>query len=279
MIHEIYPHKLHNEFLPNQKPQPDDIIICVKDDTLMVKDSGGQAELPTWQVLPAEVECRFLVTLDERKVYYAVEEGLAPLPGFSYRTLRQIRYEIGKPLELMYLLYTAWHLICWYRDNRFCGRCGQQTEPAAKERALVCKKCGQTIYPRIVPAVIAGVIWGDKILLTKYAQRKMTFYALIAGFTEIGETLEECVAREVMEETGLKVKNIRYYKSQPWGSVQDLIVGFYCEVDGDPTIQLDKNELQEGRWVAREDITGQADDWSLTNQMMMAFKAGREGSC
>lgn len=279
MIHEIYPHKLHNEFLPNQKPQPDDIIICVKDDTLMVKDKGGQAELPIRQVLPAEVECRFLVTLDERKVYYAVEEGLAPLPGFSYRTLRQIRYEIGKPLELMFLLYTAWHLICWYRDNRFCGRCGHHTQPSAAERALVCSHCGQKIYPRIVPAVIAGVIWGNKILLTKYAQRKMAFYALIAGFTEIGETLEECVAREVMEETGLKVKNIRYYKSQPWGSVQDLIVGFYCEVDGDPTIQLDKNELQEGRWVAREDITGQADDWSLTNQMMMAFKAGREGSC
>jgi NAD+ diphosphatase len=121
---------------------------------------------------------------------------------------------------------------------------------------------------------VVGVINGDSILLTKYANRKMSFYALVAGFVEIGETLEECVAREVMEETGLKVKNIRYYKSQPWGSVQDLIVGFYCEVDGDTTIRMDKNELKEALWMKRENIQGQTDDWSLTNQMMMKFKEG-----
>jgi len=112
--------------------------------------------------------------------------------------------------------------------------------------------------------------------MTKYANRPMSFYALIAGFTEIGETLEECVAREVMEEAGLKVKNLRYYKSQPWGSVQDLLMGFYCDVDGDTEIKLERNELKEGRWVPRAEIEGQTDDLSLTNEMMMVFKEGRE---
>ncbi|MCR5757147.1 MAG: NAD(+) diphosphatase [Selenomonas sp.] len=276
MIHEIYPHKLQNAFLINPQPKADDIVLCVKENAIMTCNHGGQMNLPTRQDIPEGVTYRFLFSLDQQNVYYVLEEGINLLPNYSYRTIRDIRYEIGSPQELMYLVYTAWHLISWYRNNRFCGRCGHETHHSDKERAVICGKCGQVIYPRIVPAVIAGVTWGDKILLTKYARRNMPFYALVAGFTEIGETLEECVAREVMEETGLKVKNIRYYKSQPWGSVQDLIVGFFCDVAGDANIRLDRNELQEGLWVAREDIVGQTDDWSLTHQMMMTFKAGKE---
>jgi NAD+ diphosphatase len=92
---------------------------------------------------------------------------------------------------------------------------------------------------------------------------------------EIGETLEECVQREVYEEVGLKVKNIRYYKSQPWGFVDDLLVGFYCEVDGDPTIDLDTSELKSGIWTKREDIVLQPDELSLTNEMMKMFKESK----
>ncbi|WP_245582730.1 NAD(+) diphosphatase [Selenomonas ruminantium] len=242
----------------------------------MVSELEGNVKFPTWQELPETLDYQYLFSLDKQGVFYLLQEGREPLPGFTYKTLREIRYEIGAPLQLMYMMYTAWHLICWYRDNRFCGRCGSHPRHSTRERALICDKCGNRIYPRIVPAVIAGVIWEDKILLTKYANRKMSFYALIAGFTEIGETLEECVAREVMEETGLKVKNIRYYKSQPWGSVQDLIMGFYCDVDGDTHIHIDKSELKEGVWVSRAEIEGQRDDWSLTNHMMMTFKAGKE---
>ena len=276
MIHEIQPHKLNNVFVTGRKPAAGDIVICVKEDSLMVSELEGNVKFPTWQELPETLDYQYLFSLDKQGVFYLLQEGREPLPGFTYKTLREIRYEIGAPLQLMYMMYTAWHLICWYRDNRFCGRCGSHTRHSTRERALICDKCGNRIYPRIVPAVIAGVIWEDKILLTKYAHRKMSFYALIAGFTEIGETLEECVAREVMEETGLKVKNIRYYKSQPWGSVQDLIMGFYCDVDGDTHIHIDKSELKEGVWVSRAEIEGQRDDWSLTNQMMMTFKAGKE---
>ena len=276
MIHEIQPHKLNNVFVTGRKPAAGDIVICVKEDSLMVSELEGNVKFPTWQELPETLDYQYLFSLDKQGVFYLLQEGREPLPGFTYKTLREIRYEIGAPLQLMYMMYTAWHLICWYRDNRFCGRCGSHTRHSTRERALICDKCGNRIYPRIVPAVIAGVIWEDKILLTKYANRKMSFYALIAGFTEIGETLEECVAREVMEETGLKVKNIRYYKSQPWGSVQDLIMGFYCDVDGDTHIHIDKSELKEGAWVSRAEIEGQRDDWSLTNHMMMTFKAGKE---
>ena len=99
--------------------------------------------------------------------------------------------------------------------------------------------------------------------------------ALIAGFTEIGETAEETVQREVMEEAGIKVKNITYYKSQPWGSANDILLGYYCEVDGSDIITMDSEELKYAEWVNREDIVLQPGNFSLTNEMMRMFKEGK----
>jgi NAD+ diphosphatase len=145
---------------------------------------------------------------------------------------------------------------------------------SGKERALCCSSCGNTVYPRINPAVIVGVLNGDKILITRY-RTGYSHNALIAGFAEIGETLEETVSREVMEEAGIRVKNIRYYKSQPWGMAQDLLVGFYCEADGDDTIRMDEGELKYAAWTAREDLQLQPNNLSLTNEMMRMFKENR----
>ena len=134
--------------------------------------------------------------------------------------------------------FTAKHLAGWYGVNRFCGRCGTRTTRSNTERAICCPSCGNTIYPKICPAVIVGTIKRgetkdkDQMLLTKY-NRGIEYYALVAGFTEIGETFEETVAREVMEETGISVKNIQYYKSQPWGVADDILAGFICEADGE----------------------------------------------
>ena len=112
------------------------------------------------------------------------------------------------------------------------------------------------------------------MLITKYRSGN-SYSALVAGFTEIGETLEETVAREVMEETGVTVKNIRYYKSQPWGMAQDILTGFFCEAEGDAAIHMDENELKYAEWVKREDIVLQPNKMSLTNEMMTIFKEGK----
>ena len=146
-------------------------------------------------------------------------------------------------------------------------------EPDSRERALVCSGCGNKVYPRINPAVIVGVVNGDRLLITRY-RTGFAYNALIAGFTEIGETLEETVRREVMEEAGIRVKNIRYYKSQPWGMASDLLVGFYCDVDGDDTIKMDESELKYAQWLRREEIELQPGEHSLTNEMMKLFKSG-----
>ena len=111
--------------------------------------------------------------------------------------------------------------------------------------------------------------------MSKYAGRSYRSYALIAGFIEIGESAEQTVQREVMEEVGLKVKNIRYYKSQPWGFTDSLLFGYFCELDGDDTIRLDTNELSQAGWYTRDEITLEDDYLSLTREMILQFKEGR----
>ena len=201
--------------------------------------------------------------------------------GCSFNSLRNLRKEGLGPQYLFFAAYTAQQLVNWYVDNTYCGRCAAPTIHSRSERAVKCPKCGRRIYPRIIPAVIVGVLHRgdrkeeDRIVLTKYAGRDVPYYALIAGFTEIGETIEETVKREVMEEVGLKVKNLQYYKSQPWAMADDILMGFYCEVDGDMEIKLDRTELKEGGWYTRDEVVLQPDEYSLTNEMMRNFKEGR----
>ena len=216
----------------------------------------------------------YLFSVDDDD-YFLLNKDPEEIPeGYNFCTVRDLRNQQIGPKYRTFAAITGLHLYNWYRTNRFCGYCGHETIHSSTERALKCPSCGHLIYPRIVPAVIVGVKNDDKLLLTKY-RKEFTPFALIAGFTEIGETLEETVSREVMEEAGLRVKNIQYYKSQPWGVVDDLLAGFYCEVDGDTDIHMDASELKLAEWKTRDEIELQPNDFSLTNEMMREFKEGR----
>ena len=144
-----------------------------------------------------------------------------------------------------------------------------------KTYAYACLYKSDTETVDLIPAVIVGVTHGDKILMTKYAGREYKRYALIAGFTEIGETAEETVKREVMEEVGLTVKNIRYYKSQPWGFDSNLLLGYFCELAEEGEIRLDEEELSVAEWVDYHDIPEDKEKLSLTHEMMTYFKEQR----
>ena len=276
MIQDIYPHRLHNEFIPNRPLDPEGWLFLYRGQEVLCRVAEGAVALPRVREIEGLAECRFLFTLDDTPCFLGFREGEDAPEGWEFVAVRALRSRAVGPRDFIFAAWTAFQLNNWYMDNRFCGRCGSPTRPAEDERAMVCEHCRRRIYPRIIPAVIVGVTHGDEILMTKYKGRDIPFYALIAGFTEIGETLEETVAREVMEEAGLKVKNIRYYKSQPWAIVDDLLAGFYCDVDGSPEIRMDTNELKEAVWMRREDVTGQPNDFSLTHEMMMTFKAGKE---
>ena len=140
------------------------------------------------------------------------------------------------------------------------------------ERKLQCPECGNEVFPRINPAVIVAVSHGDELILTKYAGREYKKYALIAGFAEFGETIEQTVQREVMEEVGIRVKNLRYYKSQPWGFSGSLLFGFFAEAEGDLTIYRQEDELAEAMWVPAEEIVLDIEEISLTREMMQVFQ-------
>lgn len=256
---------------------------------MLFRIRDDKAELPLRAEFPAEAECTYLFAIDDTEYYLitapedSTTDGKIGFPedfklpeDCMFKTVHELRNEGKMDRLLTYAAFTAQQLAGWYRDNVFCGTCGGRTVHGDVERSIICPKCGRIIYPRIAPAVIVGVTNGDRILLTKYRGRLYAYYALIAGFTEIGETFEGTVEREVMEEVGIRVKNIRYYKSQPWGVADNILAGYFCDLDGDPTIHLDTNELRIGEWTAREDIILQPDDLSLTNEMMKIFKEGRE---
>lgn len=185
------------------------------------------------------------------------------LPALKFRSL--------KPLNISFAVITAWQLYTWYRDNKYCGRCGQKTVLDNKERMVKCTNCSNMIYPKICPGVIVGIIHRGRILLTKYANKGYNRYALVAGFTEIGETLEESAKREAFEEVGLRLKNITFYKSQPWSASSSLLTGFFAEVDGSDKVVLETDELKEGTWFYPEDIVRMHEGVSLTEEMINYF--------
>lgn len=141
----------------------------------------------------------------------------------------------------------ASQLVNWYQMHRYCGQCGNQTRLDASLRVARCDDCQLDYYPRINPCVIVLVTHGNSILLARSVRRGATFFSCLAGFIEPGETAEEAVAREVYEEVGIRVRNVRYVKSQPWPFPSQLMLGFYADYDGGE-IRLQADEIAEAHW-------------------------------
>lgn len=279
MIQDIFPAKFYNHY-EEHKPCDNDIVFLFWNNQVYVSYDTEAQKL----VLPAfkDFSCpglvaTYLFSIDNQK-YFLLTDDIVPvanLENYSFYTPRQLRDMPLASNRELFAVFSAYHIWKWYDDNKFCGRCGHELKHDSVERALFCSECQTKIYPRINPAVIIGILnkEKDKILITKY-RTGYAHSALVAGFTEFGETLEQTVEREVMEEVGLKVKNIRYYKSQPWALAQDLLAGFFCEIDGDDKIKMDEGELKYAQWVSREEVELQPNDYSLTNEMMKMFKSG-----
>ena len=270
MLQEIAPRHLYNQYHP-QQPSDDDIICVFRGQEALMMCLEDEIRLPNRELLAdGIVQNVYLFSVDKRAYFLAELREDFPLPeGYGFDNVRAHRKSL--PKHRVYAMMTAWHLYIWYRDNRYCGRCGGFTRHDEKLRMLKCPACGNMIFPKICPAVIVGVINGDKILLTRYSNRVTPSYALIAGFTEIGETAEDTVRREVFEEAGVHVKNIRYWNTQPWGIDADLLLGYFADLDGSPEIHMDKEELSLANWYSREEMDIPADDVSLTNDMIRAF--------
>lgn len=302
MIQDIAPHK-YDSCYRSQKPQDGDYALYIKDNKALLiertfaddrdlaetdKSLPGEDRKRTQMEIPAIKELEefltevkdhagYLFSIDD-KAYFLIEDfdnGMTDAEAPASMSWQGTQYfRQMEPMYQGFAAITATQLWRWKDSRRFCGHCGCPTIHSETERALVCPKCGQIEYPKISPAVIVAITNGDKLLMSRYRDRPYGGYALIAGFVEIGESFEETVHREVMEEVGLKVKNVRYYKSQPWAFSDTEMIGFFAELDGDDTIVLQEDELSEADWYSKEEIADDKLSISVGSEMKMFFKYG-----
>jgi NAD+ diphosphatase len=194
----------------------------------------------------------YLGALNGRSCYAAeCDEETSPPEGMTFEGLRQLVGWIDD--GLFWAAGRAKLIIQWDRTHQYCGQCGRPTVDKSDERAKLCPECGLVVFPRMSPAVIMSVIRGDRILLARSPRFPEGFYSVLAGFVEPGESLEECVRREVREEVGLELKNIRYFGSQPWPFPNSLMIGFTAEyASGETTI--DQMEIVEAGWFSADHL-------------------------
>lgn len=277
MIHDIFPHKLDNTYDENAKIQEHSMVLYFWNGSVLLVRENEKWRLPYfYEINKKETGSKeqFLFSLDGENIFLYQGNGKKRDFGeaFLYVPIRSFREEKRISAEQRFAIMTGWHLHKWYEETKFCGACGKQLVHHKTMRMKYCSFCQKQYFPKIAPAVIIGVVDKDRIILSKYADREYKGYALLAGFVEVGETPEDTVRREVMEEVGLSVKNIRYYKSQPGGIDGNLLLGFYCELDGSDKIKRDESELAMAQWYSREEIPVEDNGYSLTFEMIDRFK-------
>jgi len=278
MLHDIGDQIYRCEYAGREAMYGTDYLLAFEhDQILLLQDSSGGLSLPLISEVMsktqfAEQRLRYLFSVSDRSFFGPVDYDASAGRGvyMSIQALRTVQ-----PQWMAFAGVTGYHLSYWYSRNRYCGVCAQEFTHLENERALRCPACGNVKYPDISVAVIVGVSRGDSLLLTKYAAGVHRRYALIAGFVEVGESLDAAVRREVLEETGLRVDHIRYFDSQPWGFSRSLLVGFFADLAGPPAVTLDSGELSEATWFKRQDIPVSESSISLTAKMMTAFREGR----
>ena len=222
---------------------------------LTVADGLGIPYCPGLDELKlSPVLTEYLGTLQGHPCYCVeVPPDTAAPAGMSFKDLRSSYGVLDEDIFL--LAGKAIQIVTWDRTHQYCGRCGQKTQPVPGERAKRCPACGLVNYPRISPAAITAVLKGDKILLSHNAGFRGNVHSLVAGFVEPGETLEECIRREVFEEVGIRVKNIKYFSSQPWPFPNSLMIGFTAEWESGE-IAVDGKEISEAAWYDAGNLPG-----------------------
>lgn len=188
--------------------------------------------------------------------------------GFDWFSIRDLLPTVDEPLFL--LASRALQLYTWCEDHQFCGRCGGKTVLSLTDRAWVCNSCDLQFYPRISPCVIGVITDGPRILLARGMKHKPELFSCIAGFIEPGESAEQAFAREILEEVGLHVNNIRYYGSQPWPFPSQLMLGFYAEYEsGD--IHVDGVEILEANWYTKDNLPELPSVYSISGTIIRDY--------
>jgi NAD+ diphosphatase len=245
-----------------------DLLVILVDEMVRIPEASELSELE----VPRQ-QRHYLGQLDGRPCF-AVEltDRTAVPKGMSFLGLRGLFGRVDD--QVFALAGRAAQIVSWDQTHRFCGRCGTLTATKKDERAKLCPKCGLLNFPRLSPAIIVAVVHGPKILLAHANHFPDGFYSVLAGFVEPGETLEECVRREVQEEVGLQVKNIRYFGSQPWPFPHSLMIGFTAEFAGG-RITIDGAEIADAAWFSPSDLPRIPGEISIARRLIDWFVEDR----
>lgn len=215
-----------------------------------VDASGGLAFVPIGQAAP-EAELVFLGLRDERALFAAVPGEGDPDPAYAHRRTWGAIAQL--PADDLALFGAARSVLDWHARHRFCARCGQPTAPAKGGWQRDCPGCGAQHFPRVDPVAIMLVECEDKVLLGRQSRFPPNSFSALAGFVEPGETIEEAVVREVFEEAGVRVREVRYVASQPWPFPSQLMIGCLGFADS-LDLAIDNTEIEDARWFTRDDV-------------------------
>ncbi len=244
------------------------------DRKLLLKRDGDSVSIPLLERGPKElglepVRTQYLGLLHEQDCYAAeLSEEIRPPEGVVLKGLRSLFGILGEPWYRVAFL--GIHLVEWDRTTMFCGQCGAENRHKEGVRAKECPRCGLLTFPRISPAVIVAVQRGDELLLARSNRFVANFYSVLAGFVEPGETIEETVRREIKEEVGIDVTNIRYFGSQPWPFPDSLMIGFTADY-ASGEIRIDDEEIVDAGWYRVDALPKIPDKLSIARQLIDWF--------
>jgi NAD+ diphosphatase len=244
-------------FLSGLRPPESDagpaLWFAVRGRELLVRAQAGTDPLPEPVALGLEARgTHYLGALGELHCWSVeLAPDAQPPAGTVFRDLRQLYAILDTSLHAV--AGRAVQIVEWDRTHRFCGACGKPTTTHASERSRVCSACGLAHFPRIAPAVIVAVSRDEELLLGRSAHFPPGIYSVLAGFVEPGESLEQAVFREVLEETGIEVEDVRYFGSQPWPFPHSLMLGFTARYRAGE-LRADGVELEDARWFHRDDM-------------------------
>ena len=236
-------------------------------DNLLLRKEDSSYSIPELEESPIDIANSFEVTLPDgsKGIAASTKELTENLPeGFEWMRLRPAYSVLAE--QQYNNAGKAFQLLFWDINSKFCPRCGTATIHA-RDIMKKCPNCGKEIFPHVSPAILVLIKKGEEVLLVRSRNFRGTFFGLVAGFVETGESLEECVRREVMEETGLTIKGLRYYGNQTWPYPSNLMVGFIAEYESG-TIKLQDDELSAGNFFSRDNLPEIPTHPSLARRMI-----------